>query len=200
MKKAITLYFKFFISVFSLSLFTIGGGYVIVPLMRKKYVEKLKWIKEDEMLDLVAVAQSSPGAMAVNTAVLVGYRTCGIFGAVLGAIGAVSPPLIIISLIYLAYDAFSGDKIVLAVLSGIRIGVAAVIIDVVLNMTKSVFKEKSIFSAAILLVSFVFVYFLKINVILVIFGCVVIGIAVSFKRGRSPKPKCGKGSKGGNSK
>ncbi len=197
MKKPIKFYFKFFVSVFSLSLFTIGGGYVIVPLMRKKYVEKLKWIKENEMLDLVAVAQSSPGAMAVNTAVLVGYRTCGIAGAVLGAFGAIAPPLIIISLVYLAYDAFHGDKFVLAVLSGIRIGVAAVIIDVVIGMTKTVFKEKNVFSALILLISFVSVYFLKINVMLIIFGCIVIGVVVSlFKRGKNTKSECNEESEG----
>ena len=179
MKRTVKFYFKLFMSVFVISAFTVGGGYVIVPLMKKEYVDKLKWIKSEEMVDLIAIAQSSPGAMAVNTAVLVGYRTGGVLGAVIGALGAVIPPLISITLIYFAYAAFKENKIAYAFLSGVKIGVAAVIIDVVIGMVSSILKKKSILSIFILLISFLLVYFARVNVIIVIFGCILIGIISS---------------------
>ncbi|MEG2550561.1 MAG: chromate transporter, partial [Erysipelotrichaceae bacterium] len=81
MKKDFNFYFKLFRATFSLSAFTFGGGYVIVPLMRRKFVDDYHWIDEKEMIDMVAIAQSAPGAMAVNTSILVGYRLAKIKGA-----------------------------------------------------------------------------------------------------------------------
>lgn len=195
MKRTVKFYFKLFMSVFVISAFTVGGGYVIVPLMKKEYVDKLKWIKSEEMVDLIAIAQSSPGAMAVNTAVLVGYRTGGVLGAIIGALGAVIPPLISITLIYFAYAAFKENKIAYAFLSGVKIGVAAVIIDVVIGMVSSILKKRSILSIFILLISFLLVYFARVNVIIVIFGCILIGIISSLFQigGRNKKGSSQKG-------
>lgn len=201
MKRTPRFYFRLFISVFSLSAFTVGGGYVIVPLMRKEYVENLKWIKDDEMLDLIAIAQSSPGAMAVNTAILVGYRTGGILGAIIGILGAIMPPLISVSLVYYAYEAFYDNKIVFAFISGLKIGVAAVIIDVVIGMIKNVFKQKSVFTMVILLISFMLAHFTELNVIFIILGCIVIGVIISFINGaRLPKQVDEEKTKGGTDK
>ena len=83
MKKDWRMYTKLFSSTFSLSAFTLGGGYVIVPLMRKKFVDELHWLEEKEMLDLTAIAQSSPGALAVNASILIGYRIAGVLGAII---------------------------------------------------------------------------------------------------------------------
>ena len=85
---------------------------MIIPLMRKKFVEELGWIEEDEMLDLTAIAQSSPGAIAVNASILVGYHVAGFSGAVLTVVGTVLPPLIIISVISIFYQAFRDNPIV----------------------------------------------------------------------------------------
>ena len=94
-------YWQLFISTFKLSACTFGGGFVIVPLMRKRFVEELQWIEEQEMLDLTAIAQSSPGAIAVNASILVGYHVAGIPGALITVLGTVIPPLMIISIISL---------------------------------------------------------------------------------------------------
>lgn len=110
--------------------------------MRKKFVEQYHWIEEKEMLDLTAIAQSSPGAIAVNVAILIGYRLAGIFGAVITIIGTVLPPFITLSIISLAYTAFQESLIVNYVLRGMQAGVAAVIIDVVISMAIELFKEK----------------------------------------------------------
>ena len=90
---------KLFWSTLYLSAFTFGGGYVIVSLMKKKFVDELGWIDEEEMLDLVAIAQSTPGAIAVNGAIVVGYKLEGIIGVIAAIAGTIIPPFVIISVI-----------------------------------------------------------------------------------------------------
>ena len=124
MKKDFAFYRKLFTSTFYLSAFTFGGGYVIIPLMRKKFVEQFHWIEETEMLDLTAIAQSAPGPIAVNASILIGYRLAGFAGAMVSTLGTVLPPLIILSLISLAYTAFQSSLIVKLVLRGMQAGKA----------------------------------------------------------------------------
>ena len=168
-------YLKLFISTFYLSAFTFGGGYVIIPLMKKKFVDDLQWIEEDEMLNLTAIAQSSPGAVAVNASILLGYRVAGILGALVTILGTVLPPFIILSVISIFYTAFRDNIVVNAVLKGMQAGVAAVITDVVLNLGSNVFKQKDIVSAIIMLGAFITTFFLGINVMYIILVCGCIG-------------------------
>ena len=111
MKKSPALYCKLFTSTFYLSAFTFGGGYVIIPLMKKKFADDLHWIEEKEMLDLTAIAQSAPGPIAVNAAILIGYRIAGVLGALTTILGTVLPPLIILSVISLFYQAFCCESL-----------------------------------------------------------------------------------------
>ena len=106
LKRGGSLYLKLFLYTFVLSAFTFGGGYVIVPLMRKRFVEDLHWIDEQEMLDLISVSQSSPGPIAVNASLMIGYHMGGIPGALITAFGTVLPPLLIISVISFFYQQF----------------------------------------------------------------------------------------------
>ena len=175
MKKDKQFYWKLFSSTFSLSAFTFGGGFVIIPLMRKKFVEDLSWIDEQEMLDLTAIAQSSPGAIAVNASILIGYRLDGFKGALITVLGTVLPPLIILSVISLFYTAFRDSLIVSYVLRGMQAGVAAVITDVVLTMSADIFKEHRIQPVIILIAAFIAAAVLDVNVILIILVCGVIG-------------------------
>ena len=124
-------YWTLFLSVMQLSAFTFGGGFVIIPLMRKKFVEKLHWLDEQEMLDLTAIAQSSPGAIAVNASILVGYRVAGVPGALLTVAGTILPPLVIIAVISMFYTAFRDNVFVGMAMNGMLAAVAAVICDVV---------------------------------------------------------------------
>lgn len=180
--KGIKLYWKLFLSTFVLSAFTFGGGYVIVPLMRKKFVEQYKWIEEEEMLDLVAISQSCPGAIAVNASVLIGYRVGGVAGALATVLGTSLPPLIILSVISYFYQAFRSNLYVGYALKGMQAGVAAVIIDVVYTMAADVVKKKKWLPIVIMVLSFVFAYFFDINVILIIALCAVVGLI--FGRGQ----------------
>ena len=180
--KGIRLYWKLFLSTFVLSAFTFGGGYVIVPLMRKKFVEQYKWIEEEEMLDLVAISQSCPGAIAVNASVLIGYRVGGVAGALATVLGTSLPPLIILSDISYFYHAFRSTLYVGYALKGMQAGVAAVIIDVVYTMAADVVKKKKWLPIVIMVLSFIFAYFFDINVILIIALCAVVGLI--FGRGQ----------------
>lgn len=168
MEKNLKFYLKLFWSTFSLSAFTIGGGYVIVPLMRKKFVEDLQWIDEEEMLNLVAISQSAPGPIAVNTSIMVGYRIAGVFGSFVTILGTILPPLIIITVIAQFYTAFKENKIVNAMLFGMRAGVAAVIIDVIIKMVKDILKTKNKVSIIIMIIALVAAVVFDINAALII--------------------------------
>lgn len=168
-------YRKLFLSTFELSACTFGGGFVIIPLMRKKFVDELGWIEEEEMLDLTAIAQASPGAIAVNASIMLGYHIAGIPGAILAVLGTVLPPLIIISIISMFYQAFRNNVIVSMAMRGMLCGVAAVICDVVINMAKSIFEKKRLLPIIIMFASFIAVRYLSINIIIVIFVCGCIG-------------------------
>lgn len=176
-------YAKLFLSTFELSACTFGGGFVIIPLMRKKFVEDLGWIEEQEMMDLTAIAQSSPGAIAVNASILVGYHVAGITGALLTVLGTVLPPLVIISIISMFYQAFRDNAIINMAMAGMLCGVAAVIFDVVINMAKTVFLQKRMLPVFVLLGAFSATRFWNINTIAIILICGMIGaIDVCFQR------------------
>ena len=177
MKKA-KKYLKLFTSCFYISAFTFGGGFVIIPLMRRKFVEDLKWLEESEMMDLTAIAQSSPGAIAVNAAILTGYKIGGIFGAAVAVFATILPPMLIITAISFFYDAFRENEIVSAVLKGMQAGVAAVICDVVLKMGGGVFKEKNALYIVLMAAAFVLTFFLDINAAYIVLGSIALAVIV----------------------
>lgn len=183
-------YKKLFFSTFQLSACTFGGGFVIIPLLRKKFVEDLGWIDEQEMLDLTAIAQSSPGAIAVNASILVGYRVAGIPGALLTILGTILPPFIIISVISMFYQAFRDNVYVNMAMVGMLAGVTAVIFDVVCTMATSIFKQKRILPLLVLAGSFIATYFFKVNIMIIILTCGVIGAVDTLYRGKKEK-ECG---------
>ena len=173
--KNVNKYKQLFLSTFKLSACTFGGGFVIIPLMRKKFVEELGWIEEEEMFDLTAIAQSSPGAIAVNASILVGYHVAGFSGAMLTVLGTILPPLIIISIISLFYQAFRDNAIVNMVMTGMLPGVAAIIFDVVLNMSKTILQSKRLLPLVMIITSFIAVRFFSVNIIVIIVTCGLIG-------------------------
>ena len=118
MKQKKEVLVKLFLSTLYLSAFTFGGGYVIVTLMKKKFVDEYHWIEEDEMLDLTAIAQSSPGAIAVNGAIVVGYKLAGLPGVLVSIVATVIPPFVIIALISVFYNAFRNSWIISRMLEG----------------------------------------------------------------------------------
>ena len=176
MKSKREVLLKLFISTLYLSAFTFGGGYVIVTLMKKKFVDEYHWIREDEMLDLVAIAQSSPGAIAVNGAIVVGYKLAGMLGAVTAIIATIIPPFLIISLISVFYHAFSSSFLISQLLEGMQAGVGAVIAAVVYEMAGGIIQGKDPVSILIMAGAFAATCFLSVNVVFVILVCGLIGV------------------------
>lgn len=177
---------KLFTSTLYISAFTFGGGFVIVTFMKKKFVDELHWIDEKEMLDITALAQSSPGAIAVNAAILVGWNVAGLPGMVVAVLGTIIPPMVIISVISFFYAAFAANKYVALVLKGMQAGVAAVILDVVCELGLKVIKTKQWLNYLVMIAAFVATFFFDLNVMYVILAALVIGIVkamVIHKRG-----------------
>ena len=172
---------KLFFSTLYLSAFTFGGGYVIVSLMRKKFVDNYHWIDEDEMLDLVAIAQSAPGPIAVNGAIVVGYKMAGLLGIFISVLATIIPPFVIISIISIFYEIFKTNLIVSLMLEGMQAGVGAVIASVCFEMSSGLLKEKNSLYPIIMIGAFVANYIFNINVMIVIIVCIMIGLLYSMK-------------------
>ena len=166
---------KIFLSTLYLSAFTFGGGYVIITLMKQKFVDELHWIDDDEMLDMVAIAQSSPGPIAVNGAVIIGYKLEGIAGVFSAVLGAVLPPFVILTVISMFYSAFRNLFVVQSLLTGMKAGVSAVILSVVYDMAAGVVKGKDPVNIAVMILAFAATYFGKVNVVFVILITIAFG-------------------------
>lgn len=179
MKKTAANYYKLFKSTFLLSAFTFGGGFVIISLMKKKFVDTLGWLTEEEMLDIAAIAQSTPGAIAVNASILLGWRLMGPIGALVSILGTILPPLVLLSLISLVYEAFRDNVIVSAVLKGMMAGVCAVIFDVVITMGSKIIKNKKALPIIIMLGAFTAYFILKVNIVYIILFCATLGALTS---------------------
>lgn len=165
----------FFLSCFKISAVTFGGGYVIVPLQKRRFSDELGWLDEEEVLDLVALAQSAPGPVAINASVLMGQRLFGLKGAILAVLGTVLPPLMILSLISLFYQAFSANRLVRAFLKGMQASVAALIFSAIWDMTAGVLKKRSLYQLALLILALALVFLTEVNIVLILLLCALLG-------------------------
>ena len=182
---------RLFFSTLYLSAFTFGGGYVIVTLLKKKFVDEYRWIEEDEMLDLVAIAQSAPGPIAVNGAIVVGYKLAGLLGAAVAIVATVIPPFVIISAVSLFYEAFRDNYLVSQMLAGMQAGVAAVIASVVWQMGADVVRSKSTASVLVMAAAFAATCLFGVNVVLVVLAAAGLGVARTLLAQRRAKKKEG---------
>ena len=124
---------------------------------------------------MTALAQSSPGAIAVNAAILVGWQVEGLIGMIVAVLGTIIPPMVILSVISVFYNAFATNRYIALLLKGMQAGVAAVIFDVVINMAWPILKKKRLLPIAVMLAAFVATRFFSVNIILIILVCGVIG-------------------------
>ena len=171
-KKRLSLYLWLFKVNFFISAFTFGGGYVVIPMIRKYFVTEKHLFSEDELMDMAAIAQSSPGAIAINLAVLAGFRSAGFSGAVLCGVSSVLPPFLILSVISTCYQVFRDLPVVAAVLKGMEAAVGALIVDIVFDMGAAVLKEKKPFFASLMPAAFAGSFLLGINVMVILLICV----------------------------
>ena len=138
--------------------------------------KELKWLEEDEMLDVTAITQSAPGPLPVNASVIIGYRMAGVVGSLTAILGTILPPMIIISVISVFYEQFRTNPFIATVLQVMRAGVAAVIFDVVINLAANVFKTKRALYIGMMIIAFIATYLLDVSAMIVILTCLGIGL------------------------
>lgn len=178
-------FWQLFLTFFKIGLFTFGGGYAMIPLIQKETVETKKWISDDDILEIIAIAESTPGPIAINSATFVGYRVRGFWGAFCATFGVVLPSFLIILAIAFVLREFSSIKAVQYAFWGIRAGVLALVFKALVTMYKK--SKKGIFQACVSIAAFLIAAFLDVNVIFVIIGCAIAGLIASFVAERRAK-------------
>lgn len=166
---------QLFLTFCKIGAFTFGGGYAMIPLIQKEIVENKKWIDEEDLIDVFAVAESTPGPVAINSATFVGYRTGGVIGAFAATLGVVLPSFLIILGLSYILSWFESLKAVKYAFEGIRAGVLALILQALLTMFKHCPKSKP--STVLIGLSFILVTVLGVNTVIVIIACGLIGMA-----------------------
>jgi chromate transporter len=169
-------YRQLFLKTFKISAVTFGGGYTIVPVMRDVFVNKNALIQDEEMLNLIAIAQSAPGPIAVNTSILIGYKLKGIKGACVTTFATVLPPLIIISVISFFYVQFQNNPIIQAALLGMRGSISAIMGYAVFSMGKNTLRSQPMFSAVLMITVFLLGYFTPLPTIALIIASGLSGL------------------------
>lgn len=165
-----------FVTFFKIGLFTFGGGYAMIPLIEKEIVEKKKWVEREEITDILAVSQSIPGAIAINSATFIGFKASGRKGALAATLGVILPSFFIIAIIAAFFSKFGDNLIVKSIFSGIRPAVVALIAFAVFKVGKTSIKDKTGLIVAI--IGLVLVIAFNIHAILVIIGGAVFGLVV----------------------
>ena len=167
-----------------MSAFTIGGGYVMVPMLNERFVKKLGWLEENELVEMTAIGQSSPGAMILNIGVLIGYRLLGFWGAVAALLGTALPAIVLLAATAYFYELIRGSRYVSAAFRGMNAGVAAIIADTVVGMAAPYIKKDGVIYVLIMVGAFVAAFFFDVNVAFVIVVCGIVGVVIGAVRGR----------------
>lgn len=168
---------ELFTAFFKIGACTFGGGYAMIPLIQREIVEKKHWITDEDLMDITAIAESTPGPIAINTATFVGYRSGGFFGALFATLGIVLPSFAIILAVSFALREFQSVKAVQYAFFGIRAGVLALIVKALWLMYRQ--SPKGWLAYLILFSAFILTAFFNVNVFYVIIGCAIFGLITS---------------------
>lgn len=186
-------YFSLFLSFFKIGLFTFGGGYAMIALFDREFVDKHKWIDHDEFMDVVAIAESTPGPIAVNSATYIGYRVAGVFGAAVSTFAVCLPSFVIIYCISLVLDAFLALEYVGYAFQGIQVCVAYLIITAGLRMLKKMKKNTFrwvLFLVSLLAMTAAALFSVKVSSIVFILAGALIGVTayiIQLAKGKNHK-------------
>ncbi|MBR0544733.1 MAG: chromate transporter [Treponema sp.] len=179
------IFLELLISFIKIGFLTIGGGYVMLPMMQSELIEKKHWITEEELLDYYAVGQSTPGIIAVNVATFVGYKKAGITGGIVATLGIISPSLIIITALAGVIQSIDQYPNVQKAMSGINVAVCALITDATLNFIKK--GVKNFVTLLVLLASFLLIYYVKVPSYLIVLGAAFLGTITYFVKNKMKK-------------
>ena len=175
-----------FLTFFKIGAFTFGGGYAMIPLIQREIVEKHGWMTDEDILDIFAIAESTPGPIAINSATFVGFRTAGFWGAALATTGVVLPSFVVILLISFLLTGFADIPAVQYAFFGIRAGVLALLFKALWSMYKK--SPKGWAAYVVMAGAFVLTAFCKVNVLIVIIACAAFGLGTTWlAEGRAKK-------------
>ncbi|MDO5026429.1 MAG: chromate transporter [Tissierellia bacterium] len=167
---------EIFLTFLKISSFTFGGGYTIIPVIKNEFSEKKDLITEDDMMDIIALAQSGPGAMAISTSILTGYRLRGIKGAFVAALGAVVPCIVIISLVSIFYQEFSQNRLIQLALKGMSGAISAILLSTTYTMYKNAVKKESLYGHIAMVIAFIIGMFTDISTSWIILALAICGL------------------------
>lgn len=179
--------FELFLTFLRIGAFTFGGGYAMLPLIQRETVEEKGWISDEDILEVVAIAESTPGPIAINSATFVGYRVAGFAGAFWATLGVVLPSFVVISVISLILSEFSELRVVKYAFLGIRAGVLALLIKALISMLKK--SERTLFALLISIGAFVFAGIFDFNTIIILIVSALLGFAVLVAKARKHSSK-----------
>ena len=174
-----------FLTFLKIGAFTFGGGYAMIPLIQEETVKKNKWVSDDDILEVIAIAESTPGPISVNAATFIGYKVNGFLGALVSTLGLILPAFVIMFLLSFVLRQVKDIKVVQYAFFGIRAGVLALIVNSLVKMYKQV--NKNLISYIIMIISLILTAFFDINAILVIILCGIIGLVSSIYVERGAK-------------
>jgi chromate transporter len=163
-----------FCSFFKIGAFTFGGGYAMMPIMQKEVVDKKHWATDDDILKLLVISESTPGVLAVNAATFIGYKVAGFWGSTLATIGVVIPSFIVIAIVSNVLEQFETNPVIQLIFLGVRAGVAVLILNAALKLSKKL--KKNLFTFAIIIAAFLIALFTNIDIILVLITGAILGI------------------------
>lgn len=167
-------YLKLFWTFFKIGLFTFGGGYAMISLIHKECVENNNWIEENDMNNIIAIAESTPGPISINASTFIGYKKGKFLGALLATLGVILPSLIIIILVSIFINFFENSLIIKCAFEGIRAAIIILMIEAAFKLSKPL--SKNAFFYSLLLTSFILNFFFNVNAILLIISGIIIGI------------------------
>lgn len=174
----------FFINIF-ISSFTFGGGYVVVSMVRKYFVEKKQCFSEDDLITMSAISQTTPGAIAINLSALAGYKVAGTAGTIVSCFGAIIPPITILSVVSLWYQVFSTNNIIMAILKGMQAGIAAIIVDIVISMVKTISEKRSKLLTTMIPITFIASYIFNVNIVVIITITILVAVGQLYYQRRN---------------
>ena len=172
-----------FLTFVKIGAFTFGGGYAMIPLIQREVCTNKKWLKDEDILDIIAIAESTPGPIAINAATFGGYRVAGCFGAFMATLGVVLPSFLIITAVSFVLKAFGDLKVVKYAFTGVRAAVLALLLKALWSLFKV--SKKNAVSYALMAAAFVFAAFVKADAVLIILGCAVFGLIWTLLRRRA---------------
>ena len=167
-----------FLSTFIISL-TANSGYAIIGVLKNRFVNKYEWLNEEEMNDYIALAQSSPGPVAINISTITGYKIAGILGSFAAILGCALPPIIIMIIVTYFYQTIISNNLVKVFLKGMQVGVVALLLDIVFGLFINISKEKDILKYLLIIISFIYVRYSKLSIFYLIIFCIIISLIKS---------------------